>query len=92
MTADMMQCLFLLAALAAVSPALGQNCRTQWNTAQYKSYAEVLRQVQADESGARILRIALCGEGVDAYFQAVVLSDGGKVVTHRINAAKPEKP
>ncbi|WP_125461875.1 MULTISPECIES: hypothetical protein [Rhodomicrobium] len=86
----------LLAATAAFSlgatgVAAQSSCAPNWTANQYKSFGVLQNEIKKQFGEVRILRVALCGEGGDAYFQIVIISGQGEVRRVQI-AATSEAP
>lgn len=82
----------LLAAIAALLPwttevAAQSPCAPNWTANQYKSFGAVQNEIKKQFGEVRILRVALCGEGGDAYFQIVIISGQGEVRRVQIAAS-----
>ena len=82
----------LLAAMAAFSwgttdVAAQSSCAPNWTANQYKSFGVVQNEIKQQFGEVRILRVALCGEGGDAYFQIVIISGQGEVRRVQIAAS-----
>jgi hypothetical protein len=81
-----------LAALAVlcvgVSDAAAQtSCAPNWTANHYKSFSDIQNEVKKQFGDVRILRVALCVEGSDAYFQIVIISGQGEVRRVKIAAS-----
>jgi hypothetical protein len=61
-------------------------CRPSWTAKKYKSFDSVQTEIRKRYGEVRILRVALCGEGISAYFQIVILSGQGQVSRVQITA------
>lgn len=75
----------------AISPAWagdgpGQSCAPNWTSNDYKSFGDLQTEIKGKFGDVRILRVALCGQGGDAYFQIVIMSGDGEVRRVRIAA------
>jgi hypothetical protein len=82
--------LIMLIALTA-SPTLGQaegsSCAPNWSTKGFKSFGDVQDEVKKRYGEVRILRVALCDPGGNAYFQVVIISGQGEVRRVQLAAA-----
>ena len=81
---------FLIAAVLALSVGTQElpaqaNCAPNWTANDYKSFSDIQSEIEARYGKVRILRVALCNAGGNAYFQIVILSGQGEV--HRIQLA-----
>lgn len=79
----------LLIALAAwVSPeaARAQACAPNWSTTEFKSFGNVQDEVKKRYGEVRILRVALCDQGGNPYFQVVIISGQGEVRRVQVGA------
>ncbi len=74
-----------------VDAAAQSRCAPNWTANQYKSFGDVQSEIKKQFGEVRILRVALCGEGGDAYFQIVIISGQGEVRRVQI-AASTETP
>jgi len=74
-----------------VDSAAQSSCAPNWTANQYKSFGDVQSEIKKQFGEVRILRVALCGEGGDAYFQIVIISGQGEVRRVQI-AASTETP
>lgn len=75
---------FLIAAMVTLSVGTrdlpAQNsCASNWTANDYKSFSDIQSEIEARYGKVRILRIALCDQGGNAYFQIVILSGQGEV-------------
>ena len=75
---------FLIA--AAVTLTVGtqelpaqDDCARNWTASDYKSFGDIQSEIEAQYGNVRILRVALCDPGGNAYFQIVILSGQGEV-------------
>jgi hypothetical protein len=77
------------AGLAPVEYAAAQNsnCAPNWTAREYKSFSDLQSEIKKRFGDVRILRVALCGEGGNAYFQIVIIYDHGKVERVQIAAS-----
>lgn len=64
-----------------------ENCTPNWAPNDYKSFGTVQSEIEAQYGEVRILRIALCDEGGQAFFQIVILSGQGEVRRVQIAAS-----
>ena len=81
-----------LAAMAAISApgsdaAAQTTCAPNWTANEYKSFSDVQNEVRKQFGDVRILRVALCGEGGNAYFQIVIITGQGQVQRVKIAAS-----
>jgi hypothetical protein len=74
--------------LARGASAADAPCRSTWAPGEYKSYGQVQNELRERQPTAHVLRIALCGEGEDAYFQVLILDDGNHVSTIQVEAKR----
>ena len=73
---------------AGVSSASAQtSCAPNWTANHYKSFSDIQTEVKKQFGDVRILRVALCVEGSDAYFQIVIISGQGEVRRVKIAAS-----
>ncbi len=84
----------LLAVLAVLAvgttePAAQGNCAPNWTPNQYKSFSDIQNEIKKQYGEVRILRVALCDQGGNAYFQVVIISGRGEV--RRIQLAASSK-
>ena len=81
--------IILIALLPGLSPALaeGQACAPNWSTNGYKSFGDLQDEVKKRYGEVRILRVALCDQGGNPYFQVVILSGHGEVRRIQVGAA-----
>ena len=56
-----------------------ENCTSNWTASEYKSFGDIQSEIQSQYGQVRILRIALCNQGGQAYFQVVIISGQGEV-------------
>ncbi|NJM33355.1 MAG: hypothetical protein HC850_00210 [Rhodomicrobium sp.] len=63
------------------------NCASNWTAHQYKSFSALQNEIKKQFGDVRILRVSLCGEGGNAYFQIVIISGQGKVQRVQIAAS-----
>jgi hypothetical protein len=62
-------------------------CTPSWTAKKYKPFGKVQNEIKKRYGDVRILRVALCGEGADAYFQIVIISGAGSVSRVQIAAS-----
>lgn len=83
--------MLLAAIVASAAPPLGaaaqDGCAPNWTANQYKSFGDLQSEIKKQFGEVRILRVALCGEGGNAYFQIVIISGQGEVRRVQIAAA-----
>lgn len=75
---------FLIAAAITLSVGTRElpaqsNCAPNWTANDYKSFSDIQSEIEARYGKVRILRIALCDQGGNAFFQVVILSGQGEV-------------
>lgn len=63
------------------------SCAPNWTANHYKSFSDIQTEVKKQFGDVRILRVALCVEGSDAYFQIVIISGQGEVRRVKIAAS-----
>lgn len=83
----------LLTAIAALAlgikePAAQSNCAQNWTANEYKSFAVIQSEIRKQYGEVRILRVALCDKGGNAYFQVVIMSGQGEVRRVQLVAAR----
>ena len=73
----------LMKTLAVLTPLSGQaaaqECAANWSPQDYKSFVDVQGEVKKQFGDVRILRVALCDPGGNAYFQVVIITGHGEV-------------
>jgi hypothetical protein len=82
-------CLAAVAAIAvgASEPAAQSNCAPNWTGSKYKSFGAIRNEINNQYGDVRILRVALCDEGGNAYFHVVIISGQGEVRRVQLVAA-----
>jgi len=82
-------CLAAVAAMTvgASQPAAQGNCTPNWTANKYKSFGAIRNEIKNQYGDVRILRVALCDEGGNAYFQVVIISGQGEVRRVQLAAA-----
>jgi uncharacterized membrane protein YkoI len=76
-----------LLALVSSPAAAKDDCTHSWaRGGRLKSFKQIESEVQTQAAGSRILRVALCKDGENKYFQVKVISTGGSVRSMRIEA------
>lgn len=78
--------LILIAGLLPGPVHAAKGCNTTWTKGSFKSFRQIESEVRAAHGDVKILRVLLCGEGANAYFQVVVLNRSGTVQNLRIAA------
>ena len=78
--------LFFLTAVAAPGHAAAQQCAANWSTSGYKSFGDLQNEVRKRYGEVRILRVALCSDGDNPYFQVVIISEHGEVRRVQVTA------
>jgi hypothetical protein len=78
--------LVLLPAGFSPGAALAQSCAPNWSTNAYKSFGNVQDEVRKRYGEVRILRVALCDQGGNPYFQVVIISGQGEVRRVQVGA------
>jgi|EndMetStandDraft_5_1072996.scaffolds.fasta_scaffold64946_3 hypothetical protein len=68
-------------------PAMAQTCAANWTTNGYKSFGDLQDEVKKRYGEVRILRVALCDQGGNPYFQVVIISGHGEVRRIQVGAA-----
>ena len=66
-------------AVGSTEPAAQSNCIPNWTANEYKSFGDIQNEINEQYGKVRILRVALCGEGGNAYFLVVIISGQGEV-------------
>ncbi len=84
--------IFIWAAAAAIlgpstEVAAQATCAPNWTANQYKSFSDVQSEIRKQFGDVRILRVSLCGEGGNAYFQIIIISGQGEVQRVKIAAS-----
>jgi hypothetical protein len=83
---------FTLLAIFYAAPPVGrlaaQECAANWSPSAYKSFGDVQNEVRKRYGEVRILRVALCDQGGDPYFQVVIISGHGEVRRVQVGAAQ----
>jgi uncharacterized membrane protein YkoI len=84
--------IFIWAAVAAIlgpstEVAAQATCAPNWTANQYKSFSDVQSEIRKQFGDVRILRVSLCGEGGNAYFQIIIISGQGEVQRVKIAAS-----
>jgi hypothetical protein len=74
----------LIAAVVALSVGTQElpaqvDCAPNWTANDYKSFSDIQSEIEAKYGKVKILRVALCSPGGNAYFQIVILSGQGEV-------------
>jgi hypothetical protein len=64
-----------------------ETCAPNWTANKYKPFGKVQTEIRKRYGDVRILRVALCGQDADAYFQIVILSGKGTVRRVRVAAS-----
>jgi hypothetical protein len=77
----------IMLAVGTTQPAAQGSCVPNWTSDEYKSFGTVQSEIRKQYGDVRILRVALCQQGGDAYFQVVIISGQGKVQRVRLAAA-----
>lgn len=77
----------IMLAVGATQPAAQGSCVPNWTSDEYKSFGTVQSEIRKQYGDVRILRVALCQQGGDAYFQVVIISGQGKVQRVKLAAA-----
>lgn len=80
----LLMALAILPARAGDGP--GQSCAPNWTSSDYKSFGDLRTEIKKKFGDVRILRVALCGQGGEAYFQIVIISGTGEVQRVRLAA------
>jgi hypothetical protein len=75
-----------LCLLAGSGPLNAAACDTAWTKGGYKTYRQVESEVRSKLGQVKILRVKLCSQGSDSYFQVVVLNASGTVQNIRVPA------
>lgn len=83
---------FLIAAAMTLSVGTQElpaqsNCASNWTANDYKSFSDIQSEIEDRYGKVRILRIALCDQGGNAYFQIVILSGQGEVRRIQLTAS-----
>jgi uncharacterized membrane protein YkoI len=73
--------------VGAPSARAQTTCAPNWTANQYKSFSDIQNEVKKQFGDVRILRVALCVEGGNAYFQIVIISGQGEVRRVKIAAS-----
>ncbi len=55
------------------------DCVPNWTANEYKSFGDIQSEIKNQYGEVRILRVALCDEGANAYFLVVIISGQGEV-------------
>jgi hypothetical protein len=79
--------LLLLIAALPIGPASAQQCAANWSPSEYKSFGDLQNEVKKRYGEVRILRVALCDQGGNPYFQVVIISGQGEVRRVQVAAA-----
>jgi len=79
--------LALLALLLMPVQVSAQECAANWSPKDYKSFIDLQGEVRKRFGEVRILRVALCDQGGNAYFQVVIISGHGEVRRVQVAAA-----
>ena len=82
----LLSAIFVLAVGATELAAQG-SCVPNWTSDHYKSFGALQSEIKKQYGEVRILRVALCEQGGDAYFQVVIISGQGKVQRIQLVAA-----
>jgi len=78
----------LALAVGATGTAAQDGCAPNWTSDRYRSYGDIQAQIKQQYGDVRVLRVALCGQGGNAYFRVVIISGGGEVKRLQLPAAK----
>ena len=62
-----------------VQSAAQTNCVRNWTANEYKSFGDIQNEIKTQYGEVRILRVALCDQGANAYFLVVIISGEGEV-------------
>lgn len=79
--------LLLTIAALPVRGAAAQQCAANWSPSEYKSFGALQSEVKKRYGEVRILRVALCDQGGNPYFQVVIISGQGEVRRIQVTAA-----
>jgi hypothetical protein len=63
-----------------------ETCTHTWGKGDFKTFKQVQDELQGRLGNGKILRLSLCGNASDHYFQVTVLDPSGKVRTLRLAA------
>ncbi|MGF1619616.1 MAG: hypothetical protein ACFCUR_03255 [Rhodomicrobiaceae bacterium] len=77
----------IMLAVGATQPAAQGSCVPNWTSNDYKSFGTVQSEIRTQYGDVRILRVELCQQGGDAYFQVVIISGQGEVQRVKLAAA-----
>ena len=63
-----------------------ETCTHTWGKGDFKTFKQVQDELQGRLGNGKILKLSLCGNASDHYFQVTVLDPSGKVRTLRLAA------
>ncbi len=63
-----------------------ETCTHTWGKGDFKTFKQVQEELQGQLGNGKILRLSLCGNANDHYFQVTILDSSGKVRTLRLAA------
>lgn len=84
---DLCAALVFVTAICCIGPARAkETCTHTWDKGGFKSFKQVQEELQDRIGNGKILRLSLCGNASDHYFQVTILEPSGKVVVIRLAA------
>jgi hypothetical protein len=84
---QILKSLVIAASCLLAGPApVNAGCNAAWTKKGYKSYRQVESEVHSKLGQVKILRVRLCSQGSESYFQVVVLNASGTVQNLKVPA------
>ncbi len=80
--------LLISAAICRSDPVSAREitCTHTWGKGNFKTFRQVQEELQERLANGKILRLSLCGNANDHYFQVTILEASGKVITVHLAA------
>ncbi len=66
--------------------AAKETCTHTWGKGNYKSFKQVQDELQGRLGNGKIIRLSLCANANDRYFQVTILEASGKVLVLNLSA------
>ena len=79
--------LLFVTAMCCIDPARAkETCTHTWGKGDFKTFKQVQEELQERIGNGKIIRLSLCRNANDHYFQVMILEPFGKVVVIRLAA------